>query len=393
MLFKHIFAITFIIYALPALSLSNKWSGAEHTDLGNLGYNKACQKSSVVCPKQIARADGMNFNYGQVLTMGDFYLDIDEAFEDRLNYIGLNKIFKCIDKQGKVHQEQLSHPEVSYPSCDWTVITNKLDYLKVVSNNFEHFAWDNVRAYIKYHQTAIDMALKSFAYREMEMPDIAQELLNKALFYNAFADHFLTDSFPAGHLRVPRREISKWAQANLRGPFKKSRADALAALFHNIEGFDLFTKTYHGLKVRNSLGQRWTTDNDERLHTNLSKNPLKKSIIVDAVNASLLEVLQAAAGQQPTGVFSATHYLPIPLEEINDLYGQKQFVKLKTIKLMKKQLPTALKLIVSTSDIKKIIQSFPKINSDFKKRVQLEINTDPSLRQKVASTYLDYFLN
>ena len=70
-------------------------------------------------------------------------------------------------------------------------------YLGLAKINWDHFGADARTAYNAGHRTALEAAVKGD--------------LEDAYTMNAFADHFLEDSFSAGHLRTPRRLLhSKW---------------------------------------------------------------------------------------------------------------------------------------------------------------------------------------
>lgn len=64
-------------------------------------------------------------------------------------------------------------------------------YLGLAQINWDHFGIDARTAYNAGHGAAIQMAISGD--------------LQVAYAMNAFADHFLEDSFSAGHLRTPRR--------------------------------------------------------------------------------------------------------------------------------------------------------------------------------------------
>jgi hypothetical protein len=70
----------------------------------------------------------------------------------------------------------------------------ELDYLRLARINFDHFGADARTVYNAGHAVAIEEAVKSTGN------------LDLAYALNAFADHFLEDSFSAGHLRTPRRD-------------------------------------------------------------------------------------------------------------------------------------------------------------------------------------------
>jgi hypothetical protein len=68
-------------------------------------------------------------------------------------------------------------------------------YLGLARINWDHFGNDARTAYNAGHSIAIQ---KAFG-----------DDLEGAYTWNAFADHFLEDSFSAGHLRTPRRLLHK----------------------------------------------------------------------------------------------------------------------------------------------------------------------------------------
>jgi hypothetical protein len=68
-------------------------------------------------------------------------------------------------------------------------------YLGLAQINWDHFGADARTAYNAGHATAIQKAVSGD--------------LDGAYAMNAFADHFLEDSFSSGHLRTPRRLLHK----------------------------------------------------------------------------------------------------------------------------------------------------------------------------------------
>lgn len=68
-------------------------------------------------------------------------------------------------------------------------------YLGLALINWDHFGEDARSAYNAGHATAIQKAIEGD--------------LEGAYTMNAFADHFLEDSFSAGHLRTPRRSLHR----------------------------------------------------------------------------------------------------------------------------------------------------------------------------------------
>ena len=97
----------------------------------------------------------------------------------------------------------------------------KARFLLLARVNYDHFNdinpqtgkySDVVLSYIACHQLAILIA--NDASKESDA-DTKNKRLTQALEVNAFADHFLTDLFSAGHLRTPRRAFDTVCTANL----------------------------------------------------------------------------------------------------------------------------------------------------------------------------------
>lgn len=73
--------------------------------------------------------------------------------------------------------------------------TGHPDYLGLAEINWDHFGNDAHMSYVIGHYVALEVAKKG-------------DLLY-AYAMNAFADHFLEDSFAAGHIRTPRRTLHR----------------------------------------------------------------------------------------------------------------------------------------------------------------------------------------
>ena len=154
----------------------------------------------------VPREDGQfNYSYGDLVVLGDFFSSPDRAYRNNVNVNRIDDLYRCINKQGRVQYQQKTHPEVKYPTCAWYIAGASHDFLKLASTNEEHFAWNNIVEYTKQHDRALDLAIQGHADQDFNF-------LKKALFYNGVADHYLTDSFAAGHIRVPRKQILSWTK-------------------------------------------------------------------------------------------------------------------------------------------------------------------------------------
>lgn len=378
-----------------------QWSGAEHKQLGDLGFQKACENFKELGIKQckesiVHRNDRkLPMSYGQVLALGDFYLRGEKAFLEKRRVRSLKKLFRCIDKEGKVHEEQRENPEVDYPDCTWVNVIHGGDYLSVVTKNYDHFTWDNMKAYVKSHDRALAFAVAAHKNLKKKNYKKADHYLNKALYINAFSDHFLTDAFAAGHLRVPRRELKTWAKKNTAKVIGSYIGDGLSMILHDFEGKNNNNEEV-GLRVKNSLNMEWTTRSDAQLNVCAKESDLHIQMPLKAVMASLIEIFHAyKTGEKPNGVFAATWYVPFP----DDLGLSAKWQGIldsessrKRIKSMRGSLPKPLQWIVKRRYIRRMIRNLPKILEKFNRRVQKDIHKSDMLKQRLPDAYLRNFM-
>jgi len=78
-------------------------------------------------------------------------------------------------------------------------------YYQLAASNFSHFSGNGTawQTYAQWHGSAVAAALDAGMSRKPEQWTIA-------LTRDAFAGHFLTDAFSAGHIRTPRTTIKEW---------------------------------------------------------------------------------------------------------------------------------------------------------------------------------------
>lgn len=308
-----------------------RWSEGEHLELGIEGSLIACKSLGIPiekCPNQrIHRNDKKyTFQYGEVLTSADYYNHPLEFIQDKKSSVA--KIIKCAYKQKGYHARQVTS-DIDYPSCDGTGLMSIPGYLEVVSQNYHHFGWNNIAAYVDYHGQALEFAKRSFDFKNSD-PTQSKALFNNALIYNAYAGRYLTDAFASGHIRVPRTQIKEWARHTLPGALRSARGDLLSMFLHNTESINLHTRKEEGLRVQNSHGDVWLTRGDG--HLNLFANDQDLGLMLPrlAVAESFKELLVAAIyGELPESLYQATLYVPfqsdIPL--VQKLSPQHQQVK------------------------------------------------------------------
>lgn len=138
-------------------------------------------------------------------------------------------------------------------SAKWAFIT-AMRYLSLAVENWDHFGGYAVAAYNAGHAVACREAGSAAAEKDPAMKVLR---LERAYAMNAFADHFLTDLFSAGHLRVPRKEM--YDRTGI-----KMLLGELCRTMHNEDG-------KNGLKVTSAAGHTWTAFGDGFLRDTKSK--------------------------------------------------------------------------------------------------------------------------
>ncbi|MCJ1475818.1 hypothetical protein MMC13_004482 [Lambiella insularis] len=155
-------------------------------------------------------------------------------------------------------------------------------YLGLAFINYDHFGADARTAYTAGHRAAIEVAIGG-------KPDD----LPLAYAMNAHADHFLEDSFSAGHQRTPRRQLHNFI----------GTGDICAKFMHDEDNSI-------GLQVKNSFGTEWTSYGDKRLLDKMDNENVKQCLL--ALQASVDEIYEAWQSKQSPepSTYSALRYAP-----------------------------------------------------------------------------------
>ena len=157
-------------------------------------------------------------------------------------------------------------------------------YLQLAADNMDHFGADARKVYMIGHAKATQAA--AFLHGKTSLPPSMpggppgsiESALLLAYARNAFADHFLTDLFAAGHLRTPRRGLY-----NLPGTFP-TETGLLAKAMHDEDNLN-------GLNVSNNRGDEWKAFGDGKELDDENKRNF--DLAVEAVQASADEVYEA----------------------------------------------------------------------------------------------------
>lgn len=322
------------VTALTAQALKGKpqlrFEGAEHTAIGDNTRLRFIENAEPVFAQNVPLhlPNGLALTYGQVLALGgDFYGIVDRPINegatpaDRLQRFTAafdslaaltaskteaTQILAIMQKEIDAVKQAIKdgkQPHEAYDALgdtlseEWNKITGGGSfvsalfplgrYLKLAANNADHFGEWARQAYIAGHTAALQTAAAAHASQD-------ELRLERAYAMNAFADHYLTDLFSSGHLRVPRK--------------------AMAAAVTPSDLGSLITRFMHdedskfGLKVRNGHGEQWRAFGDKRYFD--AANADNRNQVNQAVQDSADEVYAAySSGNVPT-TFNALQRLP-----------------------------------------------------------------------------------
>jgi hypothetical protein len=327
---------------LPASRGMKRFNAGEHAWLASRGATQACQrlrKERGIAVDEgifegIARQDRRELlQYGELVALsGDFYASPEALFDETPSPLpwlweanDLSDLRKIFARELAWIEDRISHEKGGspYPDENVRLAWNAKSYVELALRNVDHFGWHNLCAYARHHAAALALAVDSGG-RE-------NETFRRALYTNSFADHFLTDGFAAGHIRIPRAEICDWAEGQ---GLSDMVAGALSKLLHDQDGHvDVHSihgedhedghDPHDGLRVRNSLGDDWHTYCDGQLFLERRVDAPAVRHAVDAVADSVLELLLAWKRRElPRGFYAATSRVPFPHPEAPTLVAK-----------------------------------------------------------------------
>lgn len=392
------------------------FASGEHIWLGQAGAVAACQerKTSVVPFTRIRRKQtGHVFSYGELVALsGDFYGSPEDLFDEKPASLPWMWQANNIDKLREAFAVELGWLErqrrgeaVALPEQSVALAWHAKSYVELAIDNNSHFGWHNMKAYVEYHGRAIKLAITAKAQLAAGSEDGEQTWL-RAVFTNAFADHFLTDAFAAGHVRTPRSQVR--ALGKERG-WSDKLAGILAKLLHDQDGH---LETFHshgegersakdGLHVTNDLGVDWYTRCDGQLF--IAQDDTSDPLVgqpVEAVKKSVLELLAAKnEGVTPDGVYAATHHAPFPHAEEKSLADKfpAAMPDTKVDALFKSvEWYSMIPWVGPGMERKHIVELFeilPDLMARFRQDVKADVAADPELVRRLPEAYISAFEN
>ena len=288
MLFKRLFLFIFFSF-ISTLSLASSiftspsFTSAEHIIIGDSVKIYLSDNDPGKTGILLHLNNGMNLTYGTLLALGDFYGIPDKAISDgntkeerQERFLSAFNAFSATNdaipelkaiinvmqdeqqlveeglKQGKSEEDiyktlgedlDRQYNCITGGGCassTWWAIPGR--YLLLAENNVDHFGQDALTAYQTGHDIAINMAISAHQNNDTKKLELAYAI-------NAFACHFLSDRFAAGHMRTPRRELPNATTPRQIGML-------LANYMHNEENSN-------GLHVHNQYGDHWLAFGDK----------------------------------------------------------------------------------------------------------------------------------
>ena len=174
----------------PGLAVQ-RCGGPEHEELGH-----------DTGARDVDLGNGVVLTWGQVVAIaGDEYPDIATLRQDAATDEGKRRIRAALEHAGVAGAGGSPLPEPT----DAEAREHLKDYQLLALSNRSHFAGEgnSIAAWQDHHTEALIEALQAGV-------DGRAERMSGALATEAFGEHFLTDSFSGGHVRVPRGSIIDW---------------------------------------------------------------------------------------------------------------------------------------------------------------------------------------
>lgn len=316
---------------IPAL----RFEGGEHTAIGDETLLRFVPGEPAIAGAkvQLHLPNGLALTYGQIIALGgDFYGIPGQPISDGASptervqrfiaaFNSLATLPASREEAGKilaVMQKEINavkqaiqdgkQPHEAYDALgdtlseEWNRITGGGSvvsamvplgrYLKLAADNADHFGEWALSAYLAGHTAALQQAVVAHQSGSGQQLELAYAM-------NSFADHFLTDLFSAGHLRVPRKQLAAVVTPGELG--------SLISRFMHDED------SKFGLNVRNALGDEWHAYGDKRYFD--SNDAANRTQVKRAVQSSADEIFDAyISGIAPS---PATFKAPLHVPDLN----------------------------------------------------------------------------
>jgi uncharacterized membrane protein YjjP (DUF1212 family) len=237
------------MHARPA----GAWASVEHQQLGQTSYLRACGEiTAAATPRAV-------FDPGVAARL-------EVACGRNVDVTAL-----LYGDATAIAGDYLSHPSEFFTQQGAWTFNSKKNYLLLALENSQHFNPMATRSWAEYHQRAVADALAAAGEQGLA----TTEGLSLAIQESAFADHFLSDSFAAGHMGFNRTASSAGA----------------AKAFHD-------SWNRRGRAVADRSGRRWFTYGDGFLDA--PENQVGRQHVLDASTLSIGHVLRVYVLGEPS---------------------------------------------------------------------------------------------
>ncbi len=327
----------------PTSPAGAEFEGGEHTAIGNsiLLYFHRADPGTLAARVPLTLPNGLRLTYGEIAALGGDFYGIPDApisgggtpaermmrFTDAYSTLAINagavaearQILDVMQIEIRAVNDALAAGQPASSaylalgdelSARWNRITGGGSlispwiplgrYLQLALANWDHLGQQAIDSYVAGHTVAMQSA------REAKTAGISeqQRLLERSYAMNAFADHFLSDVFSAGHVRVPR---------SLCGTGRPSLMCCDVLRYMHDED------SHWGLNLENRTGSvRWHAYGDKRHFDTV--NLANKNLVSAAVQRSVNEVFNAfnSGDIMPVPNMGALETTPTPLGSDRD---------------------------------------------------------------------------
>ncbi len=265
----ELLAVAAFLPPFASASTAHAWASVEHQEIGRSSYLRACADLNATVAARGAPDAGVKARF------------------ERICGENLPVLAKLYGDATAIAGDFLGHPsEFLSQTGAWRFNSKKSYYLLALENS-AHFNPMSTRSWAEYHQQAIAYALAGAAGDGLA----TVEQFQLALFESAFADHYLQDSFAAGHMGFNRAASSAAAA--------KSFHDAWNA---------------RGRVATDRAGHRWVTFGDSRLDNPVNEDGRRH--VMDAATLSVRGVLTAfvLGARVPEDEIAVWQLLPFTIE-------------------------------------------------------------------------------
>lgn len=355
--FITLMTITFQI-AHANSSYLPRFEASEHTFMGDNVKIYFFKNDAGKQTYEFTLPNHLKASYGHIISFGDFYEIVNQPishgktleeqetrFRLAFNSFALNKenaneaqqIIEVINQEKKAVAEGLARGEKAQDifhkisdenNRQWNCITGggcstltwwmlPGRYIELAKQDYDHFGNNAWLTYQVGHHVAIKEAIAAHATNDKKKLEIAYAM-------NAFACHFLTDRFAAGHIRTPRNELPTNVTPSVVGSL-------LVHFMHDEENAN-------GIHVHNNRGDQWIAYGD-RFYANPENNQ-SRLILDEALQISANQIFSAFL----TGIMSETDEVEnlIPHPDENNNFGKQDIAPLfywddKTKQLMRRE--------------------------------------------------------